>query len=281
MKNLNKRAGYFLASAVVITFLLSLFVVGYFMTITGNISTVKATATSLQGKYYAEEEISNALQLINYNDLPSNVKQGEWASLESNPDWKYKVELAPEKIMSDGSSVRIANIQVKKDNEQEVFEKEILLTAQDAQSPTPSTGAHWGALDESMMEIPDFDKKTANYDYYYLSGPYFNGYGNIYVNGGLSNYFIMKKDGLLVAKTYDGRGVFTYSPFMPDVLGQPIEAGVYIWVNDRFYYSGSFLVTAYVTIPIKKGDVVHTYGHTRRQPRDYEYFYLGFYPIET
>ena len=281
MKNSNKRAGYFLASAVVLTFLLSLFVVGYFMTITGNISTVKSTSTSLQGQYLAEGEITNNLQSINYNDLSSRIKHGEWLSLDSNPDWKYKVELASEKIMDDGSSVRVADVQMKKDGQQDVFEKQILLAAQTTQSPPPSTGARWGPVDESMMEIPDFDKKTANYDYYYLSGPHFKGYTNIYVNGGLFKYFIMKKDGLLVAKTFDGRGFFTYSRFMRDYLGSPIEDGIYIWVNNRFYYSGSRTGTSYVTIPIKKGDVVHTYGHTTRQRKDYEYFYLGFYPIET
>lgn len=281
MKKTSKRAGYFLASAVVLTFLLSLFVVGYFMTITGNINTVKATSTSLQGQYFAEGEITSNLRSINYNDLSSRVKQGEWLSLDSTPDWKYKVELASEKIMDDGSSVRVADVQMKKDGQQDVFEKQILLAAQNTQSLTPSTGARWGDVDESMMEIPDFDKKTANYDYYYLSGPYFNGYTNIYVNGGLFKYFIMKKDGLLVAKTFDGRGRFKESTFMRDFVGEPTEAGIYIWVNDRFYYSGSRTNTSYVTIPIKKGDVVHAYGHTRRSSDDYEYFYLGFYPIET
>lgn len=278
MKKSSKRSGYFLASTVVLTFLLSLFVVGYFMTITGNISTVKATSTSLQGQYFAEGEITNNLRSINYNDLSSIVKQGEWLSLDSNPDWKYKVNLASEKIMDDGSSVRVADVQMKKDGQQDVFEKQILLAAQNTQSLTPSTGARWGDVDESMMEIPDFDKKTPNYDYYYEGGPYYK--GTAYTNGSLVKYFIMKKDGLLIAKTFDNRGRFTYSRFMYDILGTPTEAGIYIWVNDRFYYAGSRTTTSYVTIPIKKGDIVHAYGHTRRSSDDYEYFYLGFYPIE-
>lgn len=280
MKKSSKRSGYFLASAVVLTFLLSLFVVGYFMSITGNISTVKATSTSLQGQYFAEGEITNNLRSINYNDLYSSVKQGEWLPLDSSPDWKYKVELSSEKIMDNGSPVRIADVQMKKDGQQDVFEKQILLAAQNTQSLTPSTGARWGDVDESMMEIPDFiEKKTPNYDYYDESGPYYN--GTAYTNGSLVKYFIMKKDGLLVAKTFDGRGRFQYSTFMRDFIGEPTEAGIYIWVNDRFYYSGSRTTTSYVTIPIKKGDVVHAYGHTGRSSDDYEYFYLGFYPIET
>ena len=101
--------------------------VGYFATLTGSFGAVKSSGAALEAQGIADVE-TNRLKLTDYSELDSNVQQGVWQDVPSNPEWQKFITIGPEKAFSGGKQ-RVADVSIrKKDDVQERFKLQVPLS---------------------------------------------------------------------------------------------------------------------------------------------------------
>ena len=101
--------------------------VGYFATLTGSFGAVKSSGDALEAQGIADVE-TNRLKLTDYSELDSNVQQGVWQDVPSNPEWQKFITIGPEKAFSGGKQ-RVADVSIrKKDDVQERFKLQVPLS---------------------------------------------------------------------------------------------------------------------------------------------------------
>ena len=226
-KYLPRKKGFFLASACLLCFIITMSVVSYLYLVLANFPIIKQQENNLVAKNIIAMQ-KEKIKKIGYDEISQQLIQNKWISISKDNPIKYKTSVSEEK-RNNGEDYKIVDLIVQNENINISYEEKFPLFKNEKQQINENK-----KLGES--EFVDFSTNSSK--------------GNFHLFVGESA--IADKNGFVTC--------LSYYPYP----GQPSQMNLYqtrIILTDKSHKRemGDYIIShgGYLTLPINKGEGFH------------------------